>query len=729
MLLSYCYIFSHSPSSSLEAQPRSSSRGSDDYPPFGEGSRSPAVSPSSSHYIIQTEDGSVLHRLADVTSAVASTIRSSIPSSLTSSVLSLFSKTPSDPVEPSSGSLQASDKELPFFGLTSWFAPSSNEPSQTTRNQEQAPVRTIRSTSHSQPAEEVVSHPSSGRTTFTFVLFGAASSAAVYLLIKNRRTMNRLQAAKGLAYRDARAWRRVALDFARINALAASRVQNLVAASLRDGKAGSEIGRQIERELEEATRAVAQRRNWIREQDVKEAEAASSSTSERGLGAAWGDVFDMDRTGFFGSRAGRRGSELGDYGRWEPRHSSRHGDVSAASSDGVAFKASEAWTRSKPATAEDGSVASAPAKRNSAQLKWQRVAGHSAAASPSTTAKTNTSAIESDVYLRSDAREEWIGDVEQAIRERDLKTTQSSGGAPDQAAANAFSRFESEDYVEAITGFSAREHEPTRGVSADEEENHLLPVSDLSIATNGSMHDDVEQVSKPATPTTKKAKLGPARVKTTVSSSTKYEYPISDQFRDLEDIFMAAWDDSYAGLSRTIAAELASDLKGAESKQTAKAKPNTALFDKLRSQRSKANVKPKTSPADLTEFMAELMFRGTAATETATSKVKHAVESIPPVASNTKVQELIARLESKEAELDHHKHTINELSERLDTMREMCHDLTDEASRREKTHRIHIEQLEQKVGLFTVWAEEVQRRLGLETPPFFASLRKPLKRD
>lgn len=97
--------------------------------------------------------------------------------------------------------------------------------------------------------------------------------------------------------------------------------------------------------------------------------------------------------------------------------------------------------------------------------------------------------------------------------------------------------------------------------------------------------------------------------------------------------------------------------------------------------------------------------------------------------SDLKVQELIARLDSKEAELTRHKYTINELSDRLDRMCEMCHDLTDEAQRRDKTHRIHIEQLEQKVGLFTVWAEEVQRRLGLETPPFFASLRKPLKRD
>ncbi len=144
--------------------------------------------------------------------------------------------------------------------------------------------------------------------------------------------MNRLQSAKNLAYRDARAWRRVALDFARINALSASRVQKLVAASLRDGQAGSDIGRQIERELEEASRVVAQRRNWILDQDAKDAESSSSSGKKPVADSGWTEVFDLDRTGFFfGSRTGRRDSGLGEYGRWEPRHASRHDDVSSAS--------------------------------------------------------------------------------------------------------------------------------------------------------------------------------------------------------------------------------------------------------------------------------------------------------------------------------------------------------------------------------------------------------------
>ncbi|KAJ1033488.1 hypothetical protein NDA13_001479 [Ustilago tritici] len=723
MLLSYCYIFPHSSSSSLEAKPQSS-RGRDGHTSYLQAYSRPAGSSLNAQPNAESEN-SVLDTLAHYTKTIASKIQASIPSAVTASVSSFFSTDSSDSIKTPGSSLQPTDNNRSFSGLKSWFASPSPDAPQRSQFQHQAPARSFRSGPHVQHAEEASSFSTTGRTTFTFVLFGAASSAAVYLLVKNRRIMNRLQAAKGMAYRDARAWRRVALNFARINALAASRVQNLVAASLRDGQAGGEIGRQIERELEEATRAVAQRRNWIREQDAKEAQAGSSSTSERGLGTAWGDVFDLDRTGFFfGSRAGRRGSELGEYGRWGPKHVSRHDDVPSASSDGVAFKTSEAWTRSTPSTSEEFASSSTPAKRNSPQLKWQHVAGHSAAASPVTTSKAKTSVTDSDV------REEWIGDVEGAIRERDLKTTQSSG-VPDKAAVDAFSRYESEDYVEAITGFPAREHEPARSVAADEEGDHLLPVSYLSIATNGSMHDDVEQSSKPVKASSKmpKAKLGPARVKTAVTSSTKYEYPISDQFRDLEDIFMVAWDDSYAGLSRTIAAELASDLETVEPKETGQAKPSSALFDKRRSQRSKAVAKPESSSADLTEFMVEWIFQGTVANGTATSAAKPVFAASRPMPSDSKVQELIARLDSKEAELTRHKYTINELSDRLDKMREMCHDLTDEAQRRDKTHRIHIEQLEQKVGLFIVWAEEVQRRLGLETPPFFASLRKPLKRD
>ncbi len=285
-----------------------------------------------------------------------------------------------------------------------------------------------------------------------------------------------------MAYRDARAWRRVALDFARINALAASRVQNLVATSLREGRAGGEIGRQIERELEEATRAVAQRRSWIQEQDRKDAETGAASGSQRDFGDVWSDLLDPHHTTgfFFGSRAGRRGSDLGEYGRWKPGVFSRHEDLSSASTDGVAFKPSEPKS---PCSPSDAPPKGEPSKR-SAQLKWQRVVGHSAAAAPSTVTASSASQSETAASLAkqpaassqaeadAEAREDWIGDVDRAIRERDLKSSQSVSGA-DQAAVDAFSRFESEAATEADQISSIRDKEARE--TAEEDEDHLLP--------------------------------------------------------------------------------------------------------------------------------------------------------------------------------------------------------------------------------------------------------------
>ena len=512
--------------------------------------------------------------------------------------------------------------------------------------------------------------------------------------------MSRLQNAKSLAYRDARAWRRVALDFARINALAASRVQNLVAASLRDGHAGTDIGRQIERELEEATKTVAQRRNWILSQDRKDAESASPFSEN-----AWGDLFDLDRSGsFFGSRGGRRASDQGKFAQWRPNYASRHDDLSSA------------WTLSS--AAEDAASPTAQTKR-SAKLKWQRAAGLSATPDSSTTsasldAKAETAQTRSD--SQSEAREEWIGDVESAIRERDLKTsTSTTRSGADQAAVDAFSRYDSE-MVEAVTGFAARD-------AVAEEDNYLLPVSDMHIATGGRLQDELEHEAQPRKKIELKTKLSPVQVNTLVSSTSKYSYPISDRFRDMEGLLLAAYDDNFAGLSNSPTPSTATDADKDVNKVVAK--PNSAFFDKLRANRTKKE--PKSNTVDETEFMAQLFFRGTA--KESSPETSPQPTHAPSVSPSAKEEALGQQLEKKEAELVGYKYKIDELSERLDTMRDTCHELTDEAQRREKMHRIQIEQLDHKVGLFTVWAEEVQRRLGLETPPFFASLRKPLKRD
>ncbi|EST06324.1 hypothetical protein PSEUBRA_004211 [Kalmanozyma brasiliensis GHG001] len=534
-----------------------------------------------------------------------------------------------------------------------------------------------------------------------------------------------------MAYRDARAWRRVALDFAKINAMAASRVQNLVAASLREGKAGGEIGRQIERELEEATRAVAQRRNFIQEQDRKDAEAAASGSSQRSFGDAWADVLDpFHGTGFFfGSREGRRGSDLGEYGRWKPSKVTRHDDISSASTDGLAFKASEPWSRCK---ASD----SAPNTRT-AQLKWQRVVGPSCAAPPGTVTgtavgKSATAASSAkDADAQTEAREDWIGDVDLAIRERDRKSSLSAG-ASDQAAVDAFSRLESEVAIDAEQSVLT-EHKTGYKTVRDNEEDHLLPVSDLYIATNGQIRETPEEPIKRsmAISKLKRTRIGSMPTKKLATDADKYSYPISDEFKDLHDIFIAAWDDNFAGLSTGAATETCPTLKSDDPTQGGKAKPNRALFEQLRSQRAqKGNVKAdakSSSEADEIEFMAELMFPSAAPKESTASNKPNLVETAPtPVFEK---HEPAKHLDEMEAELASFKLKANDLSERLETMREMCHDLTDEAWRREKTHRIQVEQLDHKIGLFTVWAEEVQRRLGLETPPFFASLRKPLKKE
>ncbi|CDS00714.1 uncharacterized protein SPSC_04592 [Sporisorium scitamineum] len=685
-------------------------------------------------------DNTLFERITNWPQEVGSSIRSIIPTSLTS-LLEAVSAEAAKIADSSSKLVQSS---LSSSSVTSWFSLPSSEIGTSPRLPAQAPVRSTRSSSQQDVQSTDATAPRT--TTFTFCLFGAASTAAVYLLIRNRRTMNRLQSAKSLVYRDARAWRRVALDFARINALSASRVQNLVAASLRDGKAGIDIGRQIERELEDATRAVAQRRNWIQEQDRKDAESTASATSLRNFGDAWGDLLDPHNTGFFfGSRAGRRGSDLGEYGRWKPRHFTRHDDVSGASGDGLAFKLSQPWSR---CSSSDSESSVSPTKR-SAQLKWQRVAGHSAAAAPFTAAPspasqprtedsaTKDSSTSSESETEPAAREEWIGDVDRAIRERDLKTSQSATGGSDQAAVDAFSRLESESSFE--TGERLALRNEAERESTVEDEDHLLPVSDLHIATNGQMRDapeaSVERIL-PATQT-KKTGMGAAKLKTTVTSDNKHSYPISDQFRDLQDIFIAAWDGNLAGLTHPAsAAETTPALKPDNPGEGVRAKPNRALFERLRSNSANKDV-AKTEPgaisasSDELESMAELMFPNSAAKQESPIPFEPPSLTANLVASpSAQEQELTKQLEQKQAELTDYKRRLDELSERLDSMREMCHDLTDEATRREKTHKIHVEQLDHKIGLFTVWAEEVQRRLGLETPPpFFASLRKPLKRD
>lgn len=699
MPLSNCYSFLHSPSpaSDVNLPTRPSS---DNQSAF-----LPTHPPQS--------DDTLLASVSTRSDEAGFSLRSAIPSSLTS-LLDAASTQVSKVTETS---IKLAQSSLASVGSASPFFPPSSESSRKPTDPSESSPTSPRS--NLKPASEpATANPGRGSTTFTFCLFGAASTLAIYLLARNRQNMKHLQTARSLAYRDARAWRRVALDFARINALSGSRVQSLVAAALRDGQAGGKIGRQIERELEEATRAVAQRRDWIKQQDRKTAQCAAPFSSQRSFSGAWGDIFDPHHTEFFfGSHVGRRGSELGDYGRWKPRHSSRHDDISCASSDGLSFKASEARTR---ASSSATSASPNPAE-HSAQLKWQRAAGHSASASQANT-KSPTgvdSALSASVDAQPDSREEWIGDVDRAIRERDLRSSQSPSGT-DQAAVDPFSHSESEPTIDA-----------DRRESGIEDGNYLLPVSDLHIATNGQLRDvsaevPINHVKSEAKTKTNRTKIGATKVNTTVTGTDKSSYPLSDQFGDLHDVYIAAWDDNLTGREQSTISQLKPDITTSGNE----AKPNQALFTKLRSQRATNGLaKNPSTTDDEIEFMAELMFPSAAAQASPAQAKPSAMQSVATPTTSTKEEELLKQLDHKQAELTEYKYKIDELSERLDTMRDMCHDLTDEASRREKMHKIQVEQLDHKIGLFTVWAEEVQRRLGLETPPFFASLRNPLKRE
>ncbi len=97
-----------------------------------------------------------------------------------------------------------------------------------------------------------------------------------------------------------------------------------------------------------------------------------------------------------------------------------------------------------------------------------------------------------------------------------------------------------------------------------------------------------------------------------VMDADKYAYPISEEFKDLHDIFIAAWDDNFAGLSNAAASQTSSALESDDTRPSVKAKPNRALFEQLRSKKAQSgNVKTEsksTSEADEIEFMAELMF-------------------------------------------------------------------------------------------------------------------------
>ena len=67
---------------------------------------------------------------------------------------------------------------------------------------------------------------------------------------------------------------------------------------------------------------------------------------------------------------------------------------------------------------------------------------------------------------------------------------------------------------------------------------------------------------------------------------------------------------------------------------------------------------------------------------------------------------------------------IHELNERVHVLQNLSGTVQVEAKERAEELKVRTGKLEQQLGLFTVWAEEIQRRLGLNSPSFFSSSRK-----
>ncbi|PWZ03071.1 hypothetical protein BCV70DRAFT_197307 [Testicularia cyperi] len=482
-------------------------------------------------------------------------------------------------------------------------------------------------------------------------------------------------------------------------------------------------------------------------------------------------------------------------------------------SDGVSLRSSGRWSRSKVEPTTLSSVHRSP------QEKWQRVAGMAAAqesaeSSPGRTDPTSTiannpaeanataaAAATPPTTTRSASRlgmaasslrqsqgleqhEEWIGDVNRAILERDLKSSQ----------------------------------EARRVQQHVKDGDYLLPVSDMHIASAHWTRED-----EPAPPSLSSAADQIAQGKTKIETKqpqgsqqpqqTKYQYPISDQFKDLEDIFMAAWDDGYGIAAAKPMPAKASAKSGSSvtkgSHVDSQADPDEIPITWTRAS-THAPGKPVSITAEndvvddtvpihwdrrstITDELAGMILdhenRRDAETDGKVSSgsqesQKKRVEAVPthsiecgepeqsvytdfipeePKVSPTRQRnehvegvgviesamsaaggdggatatatadatttseleaDLLRKLEQKDEELSRQRRQLHDLQDRLDTLQESCYEQEDEAKRRSKAIRSRVGELEHHLALFTVWADEVHRRLGLESPSFLTQLTK-----
>ncbi len=170
------------------------------------------------------------------------------------------------------------------------------------------------------------------------------------------------------------------------------------------------------------------------------------------------------------------------------------------------------------------------------------------------------------------------------------------------------------------------------------------------------------------------------------------------------------------------ASQTGSANKSDNTTQSVKAKPNRALFEQLRSKKAQSgNVKTEsksTSEAEEIEFMAELMFPSAApALPTAPPppspllKIHRSDQALPrqdrglPDCTGAGIDQAAG---PETDELASYKYKLDDLSSASKRCGR-CATTYGRSLEREKTHRIQVEQLDHKIGLFTVWAEEVQR--------------------
>ena len=474
--------------------------------------------------------------------------------------------------------------------------------------------------------------------------------------------MKRIIANRSLAKRDARAWRRVALEFAKISAAPSAH-------SSRD----SELARYI------LNGVRSKGDSFIFDSDLHHKlneERVSSSTTEK-----------------------------------EAESSSPPKDTFTPGSSIL----SATHIRSKLSDGFSGSVSTSSGMSN-AEKRWRRAGGMDVSYSAPSAA----------------SQEDWIGNLNAALRHRQQKARSCLASKVDAGAPAGHYEPTSEDQVfdhqpdsllyssdwtpslkdetrNSKAAAPAGDYEPFAIDLSADKDDYLLPVSDLEIASpshsSSGNKPATRSKSKPLVDAVPMAESDPDSVPIHFTRSV-YPHTMSDPAQDLEDIFMAAWDDGY-GRPKTFAKpwfppeeEALSSKRDITSRdgerakdpaETSKMASNTVLIkDRLPVWTSKATPAPTAGAPELPS---------TSAPVSASLPKEYTSEPYNPA------YELPEELELGEP-----------VPLGLDATPSISH-LHEENQRLvEANERMakRVDELEHRLGMMNVWAESIHRRLGLE---------------